>query len=370
MTIVIFFVLITSGAIFVTVMPGEVIEEEIALAKEYKTKKNSVMESIKNVKFVNVEDYIKKDHDTVRAINKALQENNHVLFPKTLDLPINGKLVVKSNTIIQFEKGSTLVAGYPDLVSPFEQCLFFLYGVNNVTFLGNDAVIRTAAAQSHVAFPSLCIYGGKKVSIFDLRIYGPTGFGIVVSGFIHSKLPYYCSEDVDLMNVKISEAQQGGLLVESVDRLKVFDFTVSQSSGLSPQAGVTIKPDTEHDCLKDVFIEQLVTWGNAGAGLAIIPGVALEQDMYVIVQNYTSRFDGDYAPIYIMNSGKGKVVLKKLVMEHEEKQAAVFRTWDTKKCETKVFGSKLNCGDSFSYAIADQKDDPFKSDMSNLHVVT
>ena len=368
-TLVIFVLLILTAVIVIVVMPQDNSDADINLAKYYREKKAGVLDSIKNVKFVNVMDYIKDPNDPIPGINKALQYNHYVLFPQSLSYVLNGKIIPKNDSIIMFEKNSRILGAYPSKVSPLDHCLFFFYGVKNVTIIGNGATIRTLEAGAPEAgFPTIGIFGGQKISIFDLSLESPVSHGIVVSRFIHAGLPEYRSEDVDLLNIDIKDAKKGGLLLESVHGTKVYKLSVSGTQGQAPENGVTIQTQRPHDSLAEIQMEEISTWNNVGVGMAILPGIHMEQKFSLFLHKYNSTSDGQFAPLYMMNSPNGKITLKDLRVKHKEAITAVFRTWDTRKCEIEVSSPVVNGENEFKYVINDKKGDPFETNMEKLHI--
>lgn len=77
------------------------------------------------------------------------------------------------------------------------------------------------------------------------------------------------SENVTISGVTVKGSARQGLTVISARNLLVQKSLFAQSSGVMPQSGIDIEPESIHDRLERIRIEENVTESNAGNGIRI-----------------------------------------------------------------------------------------------------
>jgi len=369
-TIVIFFLLIGAALITIMVMPPEEVEENIDLKPHFEDRIEKLKKSIEKIEFVNVEIHITNPDNPIPEINEVLAKNRYVYFPQLKQPILNGKISIPSNTIIKFADHSKLFAVYPSLTPPGDHCLFSMYGVKNITLIGNGVTFY-ALSNNPVTddFSTVCIQGSKDIFIEDVNIGNAMRYGLEISGRMTATDTSEPCENIELFNVTVQNSKIGGILISSVNKLKAYKLDIEKTEGKDPENGLTIAPLHHSDLLKDIQIEDLTTKENAGIGLDINPGMYLLEKFTLIIKTYKAIFDGEFAAIYIRESPKeGKITLKNLEIEHKEHNSALIRAWDTRDCEISIFKSKLNGEKEFSYLINDHPDDPIKTNLEKLNI--
>jgi len=206
--------------------------------------------------------------DDTALIQKAL--NACSAQGKTLHIPAMkvpyrvGQLRIPSRARVTFAPGVVLqaVAGFREF-----QRLINIVDARDVELSGAGATLRMNKAEYKRSEYRHCIYisGSTNVEINGLTCMDAGGDGLYISG--SEKKPF--SENVTISGVTVKGSARQGLTVISARNLLVRKSLFAYSSGVMPQSGIDIEPESSHDRLERIRIEENVTEANAGNGIRI-----------------------------------------------------------------------------------------------------
>jgi Right handed beta helix region len=175
-----------------------------------------------------------------------------------------GPLRIPSKSYVTFESGVVLqaVAGFREF-----QKLINIVDVRDVELSGYGAVLRMNKTEYKTGEYRHCVFiaGSTNVEIEGLTCADAGGDGFYISG--GAKKPF--SENVTIAGVKADGSKRQGLTVISARNLVVRKSLFTRASGVTPEGGIDIEPESAGDRLERIRIEDNVTESNAGDGIRI-----------------------------------------------------------------------------------------------------
>ena len=199
-----------------------------------------------------------------KALN-ACSEQGKTLYIPAMKGPYRvGPLRIPSRSHVTFAPGVVLqaVAGFREF-----QRLINIVDVRDVELSGAGAVLRMNKADYKRSEYRHCIYisGSTNVEINGLTCMDAGGDGVYISG--SEKKPF--SENITISGVTVKGSTRQGLTIISARKLLVRKSLFAYSSGVMPQSGIDIEPESVGDRLERIQIEENVTEANAGSGIRI-----------------------------------------------------------------------------------------------------
>jgi hypothetical protein len=206
--------------------------------------------------------------DDTALIQKALDACS--AQGKTLHIPAMkgpyrvGPLRIPSRSHVTFAPGTVLQAlpGFREF-----QKLINIVDARDVELSGAGAVLRMNKVEFKRSEYRHCIFisGSTNIEISGLTCMDPGGDGLYISGSENKTF----SENVTISGVTVKGSARQGLTIISVRNLFVRKSLFANSSGVMPQSGIDIEPESVHDRLERVRMEENVTESNAGNGIRI-----------------------------------------------------------------------------------------------------
>jgi hypothetical protein len=204
--------------------------------------------------------------DYTAIIQKALNEHSKVVFPEGIFSIAKEGLQLNSNQYLIFEQGSKLVMK-PNALERYN--ILLLRDVNNITIF--NAVLE-GDRKAHLGKTGqwgagIGIYGAQNVRIIGGKITDCWGDGICIA---RSKIAN--SENIKIDNVHIDNTRRNGISIVSVNGLTVNNLLASNVNGTDPQFGLDVEPDNGLDELRNIEINNLITFNCSVGGVLVAVG--------------------------------------------------------------------------------------------------
>lgn len=252
------------------------------------------------------ESYLPKNFSKLGRINytdflqKAINDNDIVLFPNFPIMIDYRGLNLRSNTTLIFQTGSKLIMQPNDKAN--YQALS-LVNIQNVKIFGpkivgdRDKHANVKGEWGH----GIKIFGSKSIKIYDIDISNCWGDGIYVGKGV---IPY--SEDIKIDGGRIDNCRRNGISIVSCKNSTLKNIIVSNTNGTLPMAAVDLEPNAPDEELYNLNIENIKTINNGYSGILI----ALQQlrNKKVKIDINGHHDDGAlYYPLNIYGILKGEV---------------------------------------------------------------
>jgi hypothetical protein len=187
---------------------------------------------------------------------------------QTLQIPLRnqpyrtGPLQLPSNTRIVMDPGVVIEAipGFRE-----GQSLVSIEDSQNAEILGNGAVLRmlkkeyTDGEQRHC----IAIRGGSDIHIAGLSCNDSGGDGVYIGG---GNRPY--STNVVLEDLTLDNNRRQGISIVSGSGIWIRRASCTNTNGTEPQSGIDLEPNRASNRLENIHIEDSITSGNQGDGIA------------------------------------------------------------------------------------------------------
>lgn len=250
--------------------------QDIKTSFNYKKIKNSwiynvnVEKSLAKIKFVDLVSYLPENYvrngsvDYRDYIQKGIEENQHIKLP---DFPIlisgNG-LMLRSNSIIYFNKNSKLILASNSL--PKYQILD-IRNVKNIIIYNPRLV---GDRFNHKGTMGEWGMGINIISSSDISIYNPEikncwGDAIYINGFTNNE-----SENIKIEGGYLDCNRRNGISIISGKKIYINNIFISNTHGTLPMAGIDIEPNENSNTLERIKLYNVNTYNNGDAGIAII----------------------------------------------------------------------------------------------------
>lgn len=249
--------------------------------------------------------------DATAAFQEALDSGEkHIRVPK-LDHPwVLGPVTLRSNMVIEFDKGVQIRAKKGEFVKRYTS-LISGRGIENVQIIGNGLVVTMNKAeyqQSDHPFSEwrhgIALHGVKNVQIEDVTVVASGGDGFYIGngnqlqprGRQHLELelaefPNY-SENVVLRRVSAIDNHRQGLSIITGRNILVEDSLFADTKGTPPQAGVDIEPNRPYEILENIVLRNVVSRNNEGSGFEVHLGRMKDTTTEVSILLENCRVEG------------------------------------------------------------------------------
>lgn len=201
-------------------------------------------------------------------INSILSVGNQKFLIKKGDYNINEDILIKSNSVIEWEEG----ARFRKSPTSFERYnMLYLEDVRNITLI-NPQIIGDK--YSHLGTTGewgngIVLRGTNNVKIRNAVIKECWGDGILVGAVYNSDVntyKRYC-ENTWINDTICDDNRRNGLTVGSAKGLFVRDSQFNNTKGTDPQAGIDIEPDSVYTLTEDIHFDNILLKNNAGRGI-------------------------------------------------------------------------------------------------------
>ena len=238
--------------------------------------------------------------DSTQAIQNAINSG-----APTVIIPYMGRdwvvqpIKLASNQNIIFEPGVVVIAKEGVFKGTFEQ-LFSASALSNITLQGYGAALRmrkddykssryTKSEHRH----AVQFLGCNNISIIGLRLESSGGDGIYL-GSTRDERRLPC-KNVLIKDCICDNNYRQGISVTSVNKLRVENCVLSNTSGTMPASGIDLEPDNSAGMLVNVVIRDCIATDNGGSGfIASISNLnANSQDVSVLFVNCYAKNCGD-----------------------------------------------------------------------------
>lgn len=255
--------------------------------------------------------------------------HKHLYFPRGSGSYRIGDLRVYSNTKITFENGVT-IQGTQEKINA---TMFYLYHANNITIQGENVVIDDSNPD-YVNHPTewrniFGIYSGKDIVISGIKAINGGGDGFYIGAYGE---PTY-SENIKLINVVASGNRRQGLSIISGKNIHVLNSIFENTSGLLPGAGIDIEPNHETNFLENIYLKDIITRNNQGAGIIVAPRKLSGTGKYVSIFVDNHFDDGSahsFVATTVVSPLSGIVKVQNPVWINSRASAFVARNWSSR----------------------------------------
>lgn len=209
----------------------------------------------------------KKDYTS--EIQKVLDEHKEVVFP---DFPIlinEQGLSVSSNTRILFGEKSQILLKSNEYAQ-YE--ILRIHDVNNVSvyfanIVGDRYIHKAKDGEWGMG---ISIRGTRNVLLFAPQVKQCWGDGIYLGMSPITKS--VINENVIIYKALVDNNRRNGMSIISAQNLRVNKFIAANTSGTPPHAGIDVEPDNNTDIIKNITLENVLSYNNETHGLLFVLG--------------------------------------------------------------------------------------------------
>jgi len=201
--------------------------------------------------------------DYTKYIQAGINNNKIVIFPN-FPILVNSKgLSLISDSKVIFRKKSKLIL-QANALATYQ--ILRIYGVNNVVLyfpvIQGDRKVHTGAVGQWGMGLSIC--GSTNVLVVNPKISDCWGDGIYIG-----RLSSGINRNVTICNASLDNNRRNGLSIVCADGLTIKKATISNTGGQMPMSGIDIEPNTNDDVIKNVKIDNVITYNNAMHGIVV-----------------------------------------------------------------------------------------------------
>lgn len=194
--------------------------------------------------------------DYTFIIQKVINSNDFIVFPKKT-LLINKKgLMIPSNKILFFQKESQLKFLGP--ADSRKSDILKIYNSSNVKIY-NLSIVGSRYRkinQKGEWSAGVAILNSKNIGIYNFKIEKTFGDGIIIADK---------SSKVVIKNGWIDTARRDGISITSADDVSISNVLISNTYGTLPQCGIQIEPNFYSDDIKNINISNIIGYNNSNA---------------------------------------------------------------------------------------------------------
>lgn len=201
--------------------------------------------------------------DYTSYIQTAINSYKTVVFP---DFPIlvNSKgISLVSNSTVIFRKKSKLVL-MSNALKTYQ--VLRIYNISNVVLY--FPVIQ-GDRNTHIGSQGqwgmgLSICSSTNVTVVNPKISDCWGDGIYIGRSSDN-----INKDIAIYDALLDNNRRNGLSIVSANGLTIKRITVTNTGGQMPMSGIDIEPNTNSDVIKNVKIDDVITYNNAMHGIVV-----------------------------------------------------------------------------------------------------
>ncbi|MDM5293762.1 hypothetical protein QUF81_11295 [Peribacillus simplex] len=280
-------------------------------------------------------------------INNLLCNGNGKFIFKTGTYHIEEDIIIKSNSILEFEEGAIFIKN-PSRLKEYN--ILFLKDVSNVTLLNISIVgdkynhIGTSGEWGH----GITLQGTTNVKIQHSKVIECWGDGIYIGAVPMQGTRF--SGNTWINNVICDDNRRNGLTVSSVKGLYVQNSQFNNSTGADPQAGIDFEPDNDTMFLEGLVFDNIILKSNGKRGVFFclwllfgdkdespiknvsitMNNVITEGGLYgfeTLMSNFTGNAGGDYFNRVAIKNLKGEIILNNCQTKNNFKNGIRLYRW-------------------------------------------
>lgn len=251
---------------------------QISLSERQKI--NSGLDNLMDITVFLPKNYVKDGSvDYTEALQNGINSQSNILLPN-FPLLINDKgLVLKSNSVVMFNKNTVLIKK-PSDKSNYD--ILKIRGANNVKVYFANIIGDRYGHSANEGEWGHGIGIWKSTNIYLLR---PTikycwGDGIYIND----------GENVVINKAFVNNNRRNGVSVISGKNITIDSLLAANSNGTAPKAGIDIEPNNNQEELQNININNLITYNNT-TGLLIYLGSLSGKQYKKIEINVTNHTD-------------------------------------------------------------------------------
>jgi|GEM_PF-2242316 len=253
----------------------------------------------------------------------------HIYFPRGQSSYKIGDLRVYSNTKITFENG-VRINGTQERING---TMFYIFQSTNVSITGENVTIDDSN-PNYQNYPTewrniFGIYSGKDIVISGIRAINGGGDGFYIGAYGEPTF----SENVKLINVVASGNRRQGLSLISGKNIHVLNSVFETTSGIPPGAGIDIEPNSPNHFLENIYLKDIITRNNKGAGIIIGPRALSGTGKHVSISIDNHFDDGSshsFVATTVISQLNGSVKVLNPVWINSKAAAFVARNWSSR----------------------------------------
>lgn len=227
----------------------------------------------------------KGNTDYTSLIQSAINKYDTVIFPD-FPLLINFKgLTLKSNSRIFFKRGSKLIM---EANSNMNYEILRLHNVTNVVLYGPTII---GDRDGHTGTTGewgfgISIRGAQKIKILNAVIKNCWGDGIYI-GSIGTLL----NSEILIKNSFLDNNRRNGISIISGTNVNIANSLISNTNGTLPMSGIDIEPNNNLEILKNINLNNIITFNNQENGVLIVLRAMLGRNFKKININIENHID-------------------------------------------------------------------------------
>lgn len=201
--------------------------------------------------------------DYTNYIQKAIDNNQNIIFPDFPLLINDNGLELRSHSKIMFRKNSALIL---KASNKEKYSMLYLNGIESV-IIYNPKLIgdrNTHLGEKGEWGMGIRINGSRNVKIYNVDIKDTWGDGIYIAS---SYKGLSKTENILVEHGHIDNARRDGISIIGGDNIKIKDLFISNTNGTHPASGIVLEPNRESDFLRKIKLENIVTFNNQNDGI-------------------------------------------------------------------------------------------------------
>ena len=257
---------------------------QISSVKREKIK--STIKSLKDITIYLPNNYVKDgSEDYTKALQRGIDNNENVILPN-FPILINDKgLLLRSNTIIVFNKNSALKKM---TTNKSNYDILKISGVKNIkVYFANIIGDRyNHGGKDGEWGMGIGIWNSENIQIEIPRIKYCWGDGIYIN---HSNM-------ITINKPFLNNNRRNGLSIISGTNITVDSLLATNHDGTAPKAGIDIEPNNNYEELKNIIINNPITYNNTQGVLIALEAMngKTSKNMKITINNHTDD-SSDYS---------------------------------------------------------------------------
>lgn len=280
--------------------------------------------------------------DITSYVNQLIQQQKVVSIPAgTYKIDANKSIVPKNGTEIRLTPQTRLT------VIPTKHGSYRVFQVRNVKNVKISGGSLIGDKYTHLGSTGewgmgIEIRDSQNISISNMSIDKMWGDAIYVG--TNGKNSTY---NINLNNIRMDENRRQGLTIISANKLIASNIKATNTKGAKPASGIDIEPNNGSMILKDINLKNIVTSGNAGAGIQIgLSRYNNQKDFVSIyIQNHSDIHSQYGLLIGAINKIPSGIINIKSIDYKRSKIHTCFNSWTNSSFRLNISGNIGNTKD-------------------------
>lgn len=208
--------------------------------------------------------YVKDgSRDYTRYVQQAISQNSNIVFPAFPILINDSGLLIGSNQVITFLKGSEL------WLKPTFKDTYHMLHMRNVSYVKLYNPVIKGDRNKHLGSTGewgmgISVYSSNNIFISGAKVTNCWGDGIYL-GQSGDEI----SKNITIVNCSVKNNRRDGISIISVDGLKLDRFYAGYTNGTLPMCGINFETNTPNNELRNIRVTNVKTEYNMGSGIQI-----------------------------------------------------------------------------------------------------